>query len=401
MKNKKRYYAPITQSENLWKQTAGSEIIDSLGNHFIDFSSGCLIANSGHGNPFVRQYIENCLSTGVFSSYGWNTEWRQELIEVLSEVSPYETPAIHLLSTGSEAVEFAIKMACINFAKRKNDGEAPLILNFNNSFHGRTAGSQSIGGIPQLKKWLPSSPFSTSSILYTADPAVLQKTLERFRGKNVAAIIFEPYLGGTLEMFNEETISCLLEYCRKEGALLIADEVQSGFFRTGKLFMSCYAGLCPDVLVCGKGISSSLPLSAVITREDIMIQVDSNTISSTHSGNPLCCAAALGNIRFFYESKVWENVHECFPIMRDQLQEICSISKVCDWRGIGLAHALVFKDGVIAKNVVNASILNGLMLFRPVGPDGCTVKIVPPLVIEKKEIMRGTEILLNSVLRSI
>lgn len=384
------WFSPQTQHPIAWHRAEGEFVFDGTGRCYIDFTSGCLIANAGHGNTQIRQEIEDCLRSGVFTSYGFGNPWKHKLLELLADVSPHTQPGLHLLSTGAETVEFALKLACMRKAGNK---DLPMVVGFRHAFHGRTLGAQAAGGLPHLKSWIPTLPFRMVELPFEADGPTLERHLAAIAPGTVAALIFEPYLGGTVQSFSTAAIRAMHAFCRERGALLIADEVQSGFFRTGPLFHSCRDGLPPpDLILCGKGISSSLPLSCVMAEARLLQTMESGQISSTHSGNPLCCAAAYGNLRFLLDNNVEGQVPGLAALAAEQLAVLHGILPQLTIRQAGLAIGVDFHDTAWAAAVVMAGIDAGLMLFKPVGPAGTVIKLVPPLIITPASLRTGLEI---------
>jgi 4-aminobutyrate aminotransferase-like enzyme len=190
---------------------------------------------------------------------------------------------------------------------------------------------------------------------------------------------------------------------------LVFDEVQAGFGRSGKFFAYQYYDVSADLVCCGKGISSSLPLSALIGRADVMDLYGPNEMTSTHTGNPVCSAAALANIEYMIDNNLIENAEELGEICRGFLKELkLKYSDIIgSLNGCGLAWGLVFvKKGTkdinpdLAHDIVRLSIEKGLLFFAPVG-SGATLKICPPLVITKEALMEGLEVFAEAIEEAI
>ena len=191
--------------------------------------------------------------------------------------------------------------------------------------------------------------------------------------------------------------------------LLVFDEVQAGFGRSGKLFSFQHYGVSADLVCCGKGISSSLPLSAVVGRTDVMDLYGPNEMTSTHTGNPVCSAAALANINYIYDNKLIENAETLGKICKTFLTELKSKypEQIGSLQGVGLAWGLVFvKDGTktmdpdLAHDIVRISIEKGVLFFAPVG-SGATIKICPPLVITEEALKEGLDVFKEAVEEAI
>ena len=202
----------------------------------------------------------------------------------------------------------------------------------------------------------------------------------------------------------------LREWCSRYGALLCFDEVQAGFGRCGTMWGFEVYDVVPDLFCIGKGISSSLPISGVIGAEDVMNLFGPNEMTSTHSGNPVCCAAALASIEVIEQEKLVENAARVGVVLQKHLQKIKSeFSDVIGFApGIGLvAGLLVVKKGSKdpdyerAWDVVNLCFQKGLLLFAPVGVGGGCVKIAPPLCMSEEAVKEGCEVIREAVKEAI
>ncbi len=214
--------------------------------------------------------------------------------------------------------------------------------------------------------------------------------------RNVAGVILETYQGGSAAFAPVEYMRALREWCTRNGALLVCDEVQAGFGRTGTMFGFEHYGIVPDLATFGKGISSSLPLAAVVGRADIMDLHPPGSMTSTHTGNPVCCAAALASINLVVKEDLAGNACRMGAIMHSELRRLGSrfpqIGCV-DGKGLVAGIACVKPgtkdpDGDLAWKVVERCIEKGVLLFSPVGFGGGTVKICPPLVINEEALAR-------------
>ncbi len=211
----------------------------------------------------------------------------------------------------------------------------------------------------------------------------------------------ETFQGGWCELMPKGFVQKLRKFCNEYNIVMIFDEVQAGFGRTGKMFGFMHYDIIPDLICCGKGISSGLPLSCVIGRQEIMDLYGPNQMTSTHTGNPVCSAAALASINYLLDNNIVENCANMSKICEKRLNEI--IEKYKDYvgfvKGVGLAWALILVkkgtkeiDPELAHDVVETAMRKGLLLFAPVG-DGATLKIVPPLIINAEELNEGFDVL--------
>ncbi|MCM8804169.1 MAG: aspartate aminotransferase family protein [Candidatus Omnitrophica bacterium] len=409
---KLRKYEPVSMTGQvpiLWDRAIGINVFDKYGNMWLDFSSGVLVANAGHGNEYVLKEIKKIIEKPLLHNYCFPSEIRAQLVEKIASLSPEPLKKVFLLTTGAEAVECAIKLAR-TYGKKKNK---KVIISFEGAFHGRTLGAQMIGGIPELKEWIVNPDPDIVILPFPGDPRCKDKSFDLFlkklkekgvKEKDVCAVISETYQGGNVGLMPIEYAKNLRDWCNKNEVILIFDEVQAGFGRTGTFWGFQHYGIIPDIFILGKGISSSLPISAVVGRQDIMDQYQPQTMTSTHTGNPLCCASALGSIRYIEENKLWENalkMGEIFEKELDKLKKYEIVRFVC---GKGLVWGLHITknnsdepDPDTAFEIVAKCFEKGLLFFAPVGYKGATIKVNPPLIINKEAIIEGCSVIEEAI----
>src|SRR6476646_3437844 len=330
---KLRKFEPISmrgQPPLVWDRAEDVFVYDKYGNRWLDWSSGVLVTNAGHGMPEIRKAIIDQVNSGLLHNYVFPSEERAELAELLISVAPKGLDKVFLLTTGSEATECAIKLARSHGIKRGGNKKIGII-GAERGFHGRTLGAQQAGGIAGQKSWIVNEdpaivqvPFPDG--YWTEDTSfdLFLATLEKkgMRPENVAGVMFESYQGVGPDFAPVEYVHRLAEWCKANGALLIFDEVQAGFGRTGKFWAFEHYDVTPDLICCGKGISSSLPLSAVIGRVEVMDQFAPGSMTSTHTGNPVCCAAALANLRKLLSEDLAGNAARQGKVLEAGLKEI-------------------------------------------------------------------------------
>lgn len=403
------------QAPVVWERAEGVHVWDVTGRRYLDFSSGVLVANVGHGHPEIVSSIVETVSKPLLFSYSFPSEERAALLQELEPLLPRPDDKVMLLSTGAEAIECALKLVRTH-ALRTDGDKRSYIVSFERGFHGRTAGAQLAGGIPALKEWLfgidapfvnvpfPDG-FRTPDTSFASFEAAL--SAQGVAPEQVAGVIIESYQGGGASFAPAEYMQALATWCAKSGAILIVDEVQSGFGRTGKWFAYEHYGITPDLVVCGKGISSSMPLSAVIGRRELLDQFAPGSMSSTHGGHPICCAAARANLRVMRREGIVERAAELGEVMCGILGEFGErFGFIGAVHGRGLVHALhVVKPGThepdadAAGRIVSDCVTSGLMLFAPVGFGGANIKLCPPLVITTDQLREGLEILEDALQR--
>jgi 4-aminobutyrate aminotransferase-like enzyme len=398
----------------VWERAEDIFVYDKYGNRWLDWSSGVLVANCGHGAPEVRQAILAQVNSGLLHNYVFPSEERAALVEQLVSLAPKGLDKVFLLTTGAEATECALKLARAH-GIRKGGTQKIILVGAERGFHGRTLGAQQAGGIPGQKNWIVNEdpaivqvPFPDG--YWTEDTSfdVFISTLARKRmdPKNVAGVMFETYQGVGPDFAPVDYIHRLAEWCRLNGAVLIFDEVQSGFGRTGKFWAFEHYGVTPDLICCGKGISSSLPLSAVIGRQEIMDQFPPGSMTSTHTGNPVCCAAASANLRKLVAEDLAGNAARMGIVLEAGLNEIKSRHPrvIGHYSCRGLVGGLqMIKPGTkepnhdLAHEIIERCFYQGLLFFSPVGAWGQTVKIAPPLTIPEDALREGLAVLADTV----
>ena len=386
----------------MWDQAEGFLVRDRWGNQWIDWSSGVLITNAGHNAPRVNEAIRKQVEHGLLTNYCFPSEMRLALVERLASLLPEPLKKVFLLTTGSETVECAIKL-CRTHGAGIGGERKTVIVSFANAFHGRTMGSQQAGGIPALKQWIghldpgfvqvpfPDG-FRQTDTSFEAFERVLQE--QGVPADSVAGVILETYQGADAAFAPVEFMQTLRKWCDQHKALLVCDEVQAGFGRTGTFWGFEHYGIVPDLTCFGKGITSSLPLAAVAGRPDVMDLHAPGSMTSTHTGNPVCCAAALGNIETIVEEDLTGNAKRMGEVLHRNLHEIKSQhNRVAAVIGKGLVAGFVLADretgepdAALAFEIVKRSIEKGLLMFSPVGPGGGTVKICPPLMISEEAL---------------
>ena len=394
----------------LWHKAEGSLISDRWGNRWIDWSSGVLITNAGHGHPAICAAIRKELDQPLLATYVFPHEGRAELTEKLAALAP--DPAnyqVFLLSTGSEAIENCIKLSK-TYALEKHGPRKKYFITFLNAFHGRTMGAQLAGGMPRLKKWLGDLDPTFIQVPFPDGYKNPDTSFDLFLGTlkdkginpdDIAGIMTESYQGVGPDFLPLEYAKKLEAFCRKYDIVLTLDEVQAGFGRTGRMFCFEHYGIKPDLIACGKGISSSLPISAVIGRRDVMSLYPPGSMTSTHSASPLSVAATLANLEVIATEKLVDRAAKLGSWFIPELKRIQQ--KYPDvlgcFQGLGLVAGIqVVRKGTRTPNPELAVKFNiacfqkGLLMFAPVGIAGECVKIAPPLTIEEEALRESVAV---------
>ncbi|OGV71818.1 MAG: 4-aminobutyrate aminotransferase [Lentisphaerae bacterium RIFOXYB12_FULL_65_16] len=397
----------------VWDRAVDCQVFDRWGNMWLDWSSCVLVSNIGHGRPEICDALRRALDKPLLATYVFPHEARAELCEMLAKLAPPGRDKVFLLSTGSEATENAIKLAR-TYGVRKHGRHKFVIVSFSGAFHGRTFGAQMAGGMDALKDWIvhPAPgfvqvPFPDGFRNEDTSFALFLKSLQRhgFGPEDVAGVITESYQGIGPNFLPDHYARELGAWCKKNDVVLIMDEVQAGFGRTGKMFCYEHYDLTPDLICCGKGISSSLPISAVIGRDDIMNLYAPGSMTSTHSASPLPVAAAVENLKILLRENLTQRAADLDKVLGpalDRIQKKYSANiGAAMHRGL-VGGLLMVKPGTKDPDPDKALAINekclqkGLLMFAPVGFGGGCIKIAPPLTIPEDALKDGLSVLEES-----
>jgi len=394
-------FEPESMNDQLpivWDKATDFNVYDNAGNKWIDFTSSIFVANVGHSNPEVNKAIRFELDKNLLNAYYYPTEERSLLSELLVNISPNNINKALFLSTGSESVEAAIKMA-IKFTGRKR------VLSFNDGFHGKTMGAHMAGGKFKSQSWIPVNsyvdhiPYPNSWLADTD----FNSSVEHLTPTDYAAIIVEPYQGWSAEFLPNEYAKAMRAWCDENNVLLIIDEIQSGFGRTGKLFAFEHFNIEPDIITCAKGISSSLPLSCVLTRDEII--GDDMSYNSTHGGNPVAVAASYASVKYLLDNNlISASEHKGETLYGELLKwkgEIPNYITKINCRGLLASVFIKSPDGndeEFVDKLIEVAMRKGLLSVRTASG---TLKIGPPLTITTDALIEGVEVLKESLLECL
>jgi 4-aminobutyrate aminotransferase/diaminobutyrate-pyruvate transaminase/4-aminobutyrate aminotransferase/(S)-3-amino-2-methylpropionate transaminase len=400
----------------VWHKAENATIYDRWGNRWIDWSSGVLVTNAGHGRQEIKEALLEIIGQGLLTSYVFVHEKRLRLTKMLQDLSPDpQNYLVFLLTTGSEATECCIKLSK-TYALEKYGEHKKYFVSFINAFHGRTLGAQLAGGIPSQKKWIGKGdptfvqvPFPDG---YKNEDTSFNLFLNTLKSHHIdpdqiAGVMTESYQGIGPDFLPVDYAQKLHKFCRENDIVLTMDEVQAGFGRTGKNFCFEHYGIQPDLIACGKGISSSLPLSAVIGRKDIMNLYAPGSMTSTHSASPLPVVSAIANLEIYLKEKLYHRAAQSGEILMNRLQSIQSRfpERLGCLHGKGLVAGIqVVKPGTKKPDSETALKINigcfqkGLLMFAPVGIAGECIKICPPLTIEDEALHESLDVFEEAVM---
>ena len=400
------------------KRAKNAEIWSEDGKRYIDFAAGIAVVNTGHQHPKVVAAIEEqlkafshvCFQVTPYENY-------VRLAERLNAIAPVERPAkTMLISTGAEAVENAVKVA------RAFTGR-PGIISFSGGFHGRTLMGMALTGkvVPYKKGY---GPFP-ADVYNVAFPNIYhgvsgEQSLDALKAlfkytadpSSIAAIIIEPVQGeGGFYVAPFDFLRSLRALCDEHGILLIADEIQTGFARTGKMFGLEHAGIKADVVTMAKGLAGGLPLAAITGRADVMDASNPGGLGGTYAGNPVACAAAHAVLDAIAEENLCERANAIGKIILDRCNEIRSRSNlncVGDVRGLGAMCAIELVKDVasgepapqLTQTLMKVANDNGLILLS-CGTYGNVIRFLVPLTASDQIVRDGMDIFETSLTEAV
>jgi 4-aminobutyrate aminotransferase len=367
---------------------AGAVVEDVDGNAFLDFNAAIAVCSTGHAHPRVVEAIQAQAELLLhYSASDFFLPIYAETCARLDEIAPMSGPTrTFLTNSGTEAVEAAIKLA-------RHHTQRQYVLAFLGGFHGRSYGSLSLTAsqakyrahFGPLLPGVVHAPFGDPRLEYIRE--VLFRRL--VSPDEMAAVVVEPVLGEGGYVFPPEGwLAELRELCTREGILLVADEVQSGMGRTGRMWAVEHDGVEPDILLSGKGIASGMPLGAMTTRADLMTW-PKGAHGSTYGGNPVSCAAALATIDLV-QKELAANAERTGRLLLEELGVLARRQpRIRDVRGRGLMIGVEFADGETADAVELACFRRGVLTLRA---GDATIRLSPPLVINDQQAKAGLRI---------
>ncbi|OPY03885.1 MAG: 4-aminobutyrate aminotransferase GabT [Syntrophorhabdus sp. PtaB.Bin184] len=399
-----------------WDRAEGFQVYDAWGNKWLDFSSTIFVTNAGHGNERIRDAIRSVVDRPLLHTYTYASRERVNYIKYLIDNTPDQFEKAFLLSAGTEATECGMKLMRMHGFKEGK--KRPGIIGFEGNWHGRTMGAQMMSYNPAQKEWIG---YLDPNIYHLPFPypwrpkAVedperyfydniddLMRTQGLSADDDLCGFMIETFQGWSAAFYPPPFVKALERFARDHGMLIAFDEMQAGFGRTGQLFGYMHYGVEPDILCCGKGASSSLPLSIVLGRREIMDLPEIGSMSSTHSANPMVCAAGLANMRYILEEGLIERSRVLGELFHERLNGIKErFSGVINYvLGTGLLAALHFNDGDgnpladLATRVSEKAMKKGLLVVHT-GRE--TIKLAPPLTITEEALLEGIDVLTETI----
>lgn len=367
------------------EKAEGIYLFGPNGEKYIDLISGIGVSNIGHRHPKVIQAIQaqldKYLHLMVYGEYVQTPQTR--LAKALAETLPPQLDNVYLVNSGSEAVEGALKLAK-RFTNRRE------ILSCVNAYHGSSHGSLSVGGNEVFKRaYRPLLP-GIKNIVYGAYSNLSQINTD------TAAVILETIQGEAgIRVACKEYFQALRKRCDETGTLLILDEIQAGFGRTGKFWAFEHFGIVPDILVCAKGMGGGMPIGAFIANKEVMGVFKNNPILghiTTFGGHPVSAAASLATIQVLKEEKLIDQVEQKANLIKTLLVH----PKIKTIRNKGLMMAVEFDSFEVLKKIIDRAIELGVITDWFLFCDD-SMRIAPPLIISEDEIRESCQIILQAI----
>jgi len=351
----------------------GALVWDINGKEYIDCTGSYGVCIVGHSHPRIVEAIKRQAETLISCHASFYNDARSELLQKITQIAPKGLDKVFLANSGAESVECAIKLA------RKFSGK-PEIIAMIGAFHGKTMGALSATWDKKYREpfnpLVPEFKHVPPDDLEKVDEAITEKT---------AAILVEPIRGeGGIRVPPNGFLPGLREICDEKDVLLILDEVQTGFGRTGKIFACEHWGVIPDILCLAKSVAGGLPLGITIAKENIMSSLKLGEHTTTFSGSPLVCAAACAAIDVLVEERLPERAAKLGGYFKERLEGLRARHKIVkEVRGLGLMLGVELRFDVL--NMILKSMDRGILILDA-GRN--VLRFLPPLVIEREHVDR-------------
>jgi len=396
----------------VWDRAEGFQVYDLWGNKWIDFTSTIFVANAGHANKRIMDSVNTQLNKPLVHCYNFATEIRANYLEYLINNTPDQYEKAYLVSTGSEATEAALKLMRM-YSSQFNKKKLGIIC-FEGYYHGRTMGAQMMSHNPAAKEWigyhdpniyhLPFPyPWNINAVknpkeffIKSINDLIEKHSIDPL--DDISGFMIETFQGWGSVFYPPEFVQEIEKFSKENNILVCYDEMQAGFGRTGKLFGYMHYNIQPDLLCCGKGISSGFPLGLVLGPNKVMEIPAVGSMSSTNSANPISCAAGLSSLKAIIEDGLLENSKILGNIFHEKLNEIMNNypKQISHILGEGLVAAIHFNDEKgsplidLANEICFDCMSKGLLVVRT-GRE--SIKLAPPLCINDEALIEGLEVL--------
>ena len=400
------YQPPI-----VWERAEGYQVFDCAGNCWIDFTSTAVMTNAGHGHPAIREVVREHAEKGMLAHFNFPTGQRVELARRLLALCPAHMEKVYFWTSGSEAIESAFRMARAWGVKR--DAGKDHVLTHTRDFHGITLAATQLSGESAGKDWLASPDSRIHHLPFPGPPeeetkidgaAFFKESIARLEGGGVAsgqvaAVIIETMQGWGAVPYPREYLLAMREWADANDVLLVFDEIQTGFGRTGRMFGHEHYGVKADLICIGKGLSSSLPIAAVVGSGEVLDCLPLGSVTTTHAAHPLSCAAALANLDVFDQENLVAEAERKGRLVEPAMRRIQERfpKHIARFTGKGLLWTFHVRnprtgelDPDLAAEWTWATVQRGVMLFHTMRP---SIKICPPLIIPEEALLEGIEVM--------
>lgn len=397
----------------IWDRAEGYQIFDAPGNCWIDFTSTAVMTNTGHGHPAIRKAVADHAANGLMAQFNFASSIRIELARKLIDLAPEGCDKVHFWTVGSEAIECAFRLA--RQWGMQQSAEKYHILTHEADFHGWTLGAHQVSGDSARKPWLvhpdtaihhmpfpqatPEKPLDDPAWADFFDANIQRLEDSGITANQTAGIFIEVMQGWGALPLPTPYMQRLRKWADDNKVLVIFDEVQTGFGRSGKLFAHEHYGVRPDLLCIAKGVTSTLPLAAVLGPAEVLDILDPAEITTTHAAHPLCCAAALANLEVIEREDLIAEAERKGHIAEAELGKLRDRfpHRIAEIAGLGLVRGIHIRnpetgelDREFAARWTWEAVKRGVMLFQVNRP---TIKVCPPLVIPDDALIEGIQVL--------
>lgn len=395
----------------VWDRAEDFSVFDSAGNQWIDFTSTIFVANVGHSNRHVSKAISTTLNKSIYSCYAYGNEIRAQYLEKLIKFAGKPFEKAFLLSAGTEATEAALKLMRM-YGQKKNKRRRGIIC-IEGNWHGRTLGAQMMSSNLAQRDWIGYQDADIHHISFpypwalngSSPEAFLEAGLGRLSdsgidlSKDICGFMLETFQGWGAVFYPPEYVQAIEAICQKNNILLAFDEMQAGFGRTGSAFGFQHYGVTPDLIACGKGMGGGVSLSGVLGRAEIMDLPDIGNMSSTHSANPLVCAAGMAAIEEIESRNLINEAARKGKLLFAALDKLQGLypNRIERLLGKGLIAAILFRhpetgapDSQFTSRVAELCMQKGLLVVHT-GRE--SIKIGPPLTILDNALLEGISVL--------
>lgn len=399
----------------VWERAEDFSVYDIEGNRWIDFTSTIFVANVGHSNLRVTSAIRETLEHPLYSCYAYAHPVRAKYLEKLISFAGAPFEKAFLLSAGTEATEAALKLMRMHgqqTSKRRRG-----IICIENNWHGRTLGAQMMSSNLGQRAWIGYQDTDIHHIPFPYPWAMdgqsgegfLKRGLEALTAKgidlerDICGFMLETFQGWGAVFYPKGFVQGIEKLCRENGLLLTFDEMQAGFGRTGRKFGFMHYDVTPDLICTGKGMGGGVPLSGVIGRAAIMDLPDIGNMSSTHSANPLVCAAGLAVLEELEQRDLIREAERKGKLLHDALLGVQQKfpTRISHILGKGLISAMLFRDpetgsavSTFTSRVAERCMQKGLLVVHT-GRE--SIKMGPPLTVSDAAIVEGVMVLAESI----